>query len=72
MAIELCCGAAVFTAALMWAQVPCAKPWDTKYGARFNTLTEGHLLFTAVKVGVLAAAFLGIPCVFWVYTRTFR
>ena len=36
---ESMCGCAGTTIAMMWNRVPCIKPWDIKFGNRFDVLT---------------------------------
>jgi len=61
-ALEVCCGEAVFTIGLMMAKVPCIKPWDTKYGEKFDVLKNGQVLLSLASSSHLSVVHMAPPC----------
>ena len=61
--VEVCAGEAVATLGMMFANVPCIKPWDALYGERFNLLgPDGQVLMDCATEGVLSNSHSGTPC----------
>ena len=61
-AVEIFAGAAVLTLGLMLSNVPVVKPWDAKFGERFNVLTEGQVILDMVRRKRLVLIHMATPC----------
>ena len=61
-AIEVFAGTMVFTLGLLFACVPCLRPWDAQFGDQFDVITNGQFLIELVKAGDITAAHLATPC----------
>ena len=61
-AIEVFAGTIVFTLGLLFARVPCLRPWDAQFGDQFDLITNGQILIELVKAGDITAAHLATPC----------
>ena len=68
-AVEVFAGSAVLTLGMMLSSVPVVKPWDAKYGDRFNVLTEGQILLSMIAWGLLAVVHIATPCLTSTFAR---
>ena len=62
LALEVCCGEAIFTLGLLMAKVPCVKPWDAINGENFDVLKNGHVLISLAASSHLAFVHMAPPC----------
>ncbi len=60
--LELFAGQAVLTLALIFKNVPCCKPWDSKWGEHMDVLKHADQLHRVARSGRLGQAHLGTPC----------
>ena len=60
--VELFCGEAAATAAVILQQVPVLCPWDIRFGNRFDITSNGAVLLELIHMGYVAAVHMGTPC----------
>ena len=60
--LELFAGQAVLILALIFKNVPCCKPWDSKWGEHMDVLKHAEQLHRVARSGRLGQAHLGTPC----------
>ena len=71
-AVEIFAGSAVLTLGLMLSNVPVVKPWDAKFGERFNVLTEGQVILDMVRRKRLVLIHMATPCLASTFARRTR
>ena len=55
-------GQAMITLRLLLTNVPCMRPWDSKYRQQFNVLTDGSILLSSIHAQRIIAAHFATPC----------
>ena len=60
--LECFAGESIITLGIIMACVPCLKPWDSKFGERFDVLTNGLILLQLISCQVIVASHFAIPC----------
>ena len=61
-AVEVFAGDCIVTLGLLMAKVPVLKPWDSKFGARFDALKMGTILIQLVLAVYIVCAALAPSC----------
>ena len=62
MALEVFCGCGVMSLCFEFAQVPLFRRWDSKFGERFDVITEGWKIQRLICLHILVLIHFGKPC----------
>ena len=60
--LECFAGHAAFTLAVVMSQVPALRPWEITHDRRFDVLAGLPILLEGIRLGIMVAMHLGIPC----------
>ena len=60
--LECFAGGAIFTLAIMFRCIPAIRPWDSKYGKKYDVLRHGHIIPAAIADGRVGMVHMGTPC----------
>ena len=69
MVLECFCGEAALTLGLVMSNVPCIRPWDSKFGEAFNVLVQGWIILNLILDLRICAAHFGTPCKSFTWAR---
>ena len=70
--LEVFCGSAILSLGVMMAREPCLRPWDAKIGSQFNVKGHGHRILELLRMGVITAIHLAVPCISFTLARTVK